>query len=138
MKQTKYVWSGGTAFSESKDMEKLAKYAKKGWILNGFAPFGYQLRKGEPQNIQYSLDYRTDADDDYFAYFETAGWSHVCSEGNDIHVFKAPEGTDPIYTDQVTIIEKYETEKNRMKKVAFPTMVVTLALFLLGMLSHFS
>src|SRR5699024_1009621 len=82
MKQKKYVSSGGLAFSEEKDMKKLSKYAKKGWILEGFAPFGYRLQKGEPATIQYSLDYQMDADEDYFAYFEAAGWSHVCSSGN--------------------------------------------------------
>lgn len=132
MKQTKYVSSGGTAFSENKDMRKLSNYAKKGWILESFAPFGYKLRKGECKNIAYSLDYRKQADDDYFAYFEATGWSHVCSLGNQVHVFSAPAGTDPIYSDKLTTIEKYETEKKKVGKVALPTMIITILLFFLG------
>jgi len=137
MRNTKYVSSGGVAFSESKDMKKLSKYAKNGWLLESFAPFGYKLRKGESKNIEYSLDYREEADDDYFAYFEEAGWSHVCSLGNQIHMFNAPSGTTPIYTDKLTTVEKYATEKKRMKKVALPTLIVTLMLFFLGMLSNY-
>ncbi|HET7579627.1 MAG TPA: DUF2812 domain-containing protein [Bacillales bacterium] len=137
MRQTKYVPSGGTAYTESKDMKKLGEYAKKGWILESFVPFGYKLRKGESKNIEYSLDYRKIADDDYFAYFEAAGWTHVCSMGNQIHVFKAPAGTKPIYSDKITQIEKYETEKKRMGKVAFPTLILTSLLLLLGILSSY-
>lgn len=136
MRKTKYVPSGGTAFTENKDMKKLGKYAKKGWLLESFAPFGYKLRKGECKDIEYSLDYRKEADEDYFSYFEAAGWSRVCSLGNQIHIFSAPKGTEPIYSDKVTAIEKYETEKKRMGKVALPTLIVTLVLFLLGMLSN--
>lgn len=30
MKKTKYIMSGGTAFAEQEDLQKLSKYAKKG------------------------------------------------------------------------------------------------------------
>ncbi|WP_029270971.1 DUF2812 domain-containing protein [Virgibacillus alimentarius] len=137
MKQTKYVSSGGLAFSEEKDMKKLSKYAKKGWILEGFAPFGYRLQKGEPATIQYSLDYQMDADEDYFAYFEAAGWSHVCSSGNSIHLFYAPVGTAPIYSDKETMIEKYETEKKKMGKAAFIMLIITFTFMFLGALGSY-
>lgn len=87
MRKTKYVASGGLAFTEKMDMKKLSAYASKGWILNGFALLGFSLKKGEPQNIVYSLDYQKDADKEYFAIFEEAGWKHVCSAENEFHVF---------------------------------------------------
>ncbi|PEA56757.1 hypothetical protein CON64_00515 [Bacillus pseudomycoides] len=135
MKKTKYISSGGLAFYEEKEMKKLDEYAKKGWILEGFAPLGYKLRKDEPKNIQYSLDYQQDADEEYFMYFEEAGWSHVCSSANAIHIFCAPVGTKPIYSDKTTIIEKYDREKKLMGKVALPLLVSTVIFFLLSILS---
>jgi len=137
MKETKYVMSGGLAFTEEKDMKKLSNYAKKGWILEGFAPLGFILRKGEPQNIVYSLDYQKDADEEYFSFFEVAMWTRVCSAGNEIHVFSASEGTKPIYSDKETIIEKYEREKRQMGKYSLPLLIVTVMSFLLRIISGY-
>ncbi len=36
MRKTKYFMSGGLAFSEDKDMEKLHRYSLKGWHVNDF------------------------------------------------------------------------------------------------------
>ncbi|MDP4524449.1 DUF2812 domain-containing protein [Bacillus halotolerans] len=58
MKQKKYMMSEGLAFSEEKDMKKLSDMASKGWLLDSFAVMGYNLRKAEPRNVTYSLDYR--------------------------------------------------------------------------------
>ena len=135
MKQTKYINSGGLAFSENEDMEKLGEYAKEGWILENITSFGYKLRKRKPENIKYSLDYQKEVDDDYFSYFEASGWSHVCSGANQIHIFSAPEGTSPIHSDKVTVVEKYEIIRKSMGKVALPTIIITLMLFLLTILS---
>ncbi|MBM7616119.1 DUF2812 domain-containing protein [Alkaliphilus hydrothermalis] len=126
MNDTKLVACGGLAFFEEKDFKKLSKLAQEGWILEGFSSFlFYRLRKGAPQDIQYSLDYQTKPDEEYFSFFESAGWSHVCSAGNEMHIFSAPSGTKPIYTDEVSLIEKYEREQVQMKKVALPALVLS-------------
>ncbi|GGG75582.1 DUF2812 domain-containing protein [Paenibacillus radicis (ex Gao et al. 2016)] len=130
MKQTKYVTSGGLAFTEKRDMRKLSKYARKGWLLDSFAPFGYKLRKAEPQNYAYEVDFQVSPDEDYFAIFAEAGWAHICSAGNGFHVFQAPAGTKPIYTDKATLVEKYEREKKMMGRAALPLLLVTLVLAL--------
>ncbi|NRD78280.1 DUF2812 domain-containing protein [Bacillus sp. BRMEA1] len=135
MKKTKFVFSGGLAFTEEEDMKKLSEYAEKGWLLESFVPFGYKLRKGSPQNLVYNFDYQRIIDDEYLAFFEAAKWSHVCSIGNHIHVFCAPEGTEPIYSDDTTIIEKYNREMNQMKRIAFPLLILTISLFLIGLSS---
>ncbi|MTI81452.1 MAG: DUF2812 domain-containing protein [Firmicutes bacterium] len=135
MTQTKFIPSGGLAFVEEKDLRKISKYAKEGWILESFAMLGYRLKKGEPRNIEYEIDYQTGVDEDYFAYFEEAGWSHVCSAGDEIHVFSAPVGTKPIYSDKETIIEKYEREKRQMGKYALPFLLSYVLYFLLYALS---
>lgn len=137
MKQTKYTMSGGIAFSEEKDLEKLSDYAKKGWILDRFALFGYKLKKAEPQEIQYSMDFQPDADEEYFMYFEEAGWSHVCSVGNQIHIFSASLGIKPIYSDKATIIERYEREKKQMGKAALITLTISVVFLLFNLMSSY-
>ena len=47
MKQTKYITSGGLAFSEDNDMEKLRRYSLKGWHVSDFKFMGYTLERGE-------------------------------------------------------------------------------------------
>ena len=132
MKKTKYVPSGGLAFTEEKDMQKLSQFAKKGWMVERFTNFGYKLVEGEPKDIEYSLDYQKGADEEYFLFFEEAGWSHVCSIGNEIHLFSAPAGTKPIYTDTQTTIEKYEREKKQMGKSALPFLISTIVFMYLS------
>lgn len=130
MKNTKYISSGGLAFSEKKDMKRLSKYASKGWLLESFAPFGYKLRKGEPQNLVYSVDFQMNADEEYYLLFEDAGWTYVCSAGDGFHIFRATPGTAPIYTDTGTLIDKYEREKKTVGKLALP-LLIALIVFVL-------
>ncbi len=139
MGQTKYVMSGGLAFDEEKDMKKLEQLAREGWIFDRFAFMGYRLRKAEAKDIQYSLDYRKDADLDYFAYFKEAGWKHEGTAENYIHIFSAPPGTAPIYTDSDSLVEKYSSEKSRMGKGALIMLVATLSIMAaLWVISYFS
>ena len=59
MKHTKYITSGGLAFSEDKDMEKLRRFSLKGWHVSDFKFMGYMLEKGELEDYIYSVDYRS-------------------------------------------------------------------------------
>jgi hypothetical protein len=130
----KYVPCRGLAFFEEKEMKKLSEYAKKGWILESFTTLGYKLRKGEPRDIVYSLDYQKGLNQEHIAFFEGSGWSHVCSVGNEIHFFSAPAGTKPIYTDISTTIDKYEREKKQMGKMALPFLISTVLFIVLSVL----
>lgn len=128
MAQTKYIASGGLAFDEEKDMEKLEKLAREGWVFDRFYFMGYKLKKTSPKEIQYAIDYRKGVDRDYFAYFEEAGWKYEGTSGDYIHLFSAPKGIAPIYTDHTTILEKYESEKRSMGKAAFITLLLNIAI----------
>ncbi len=129
----KYVMIGGVAFSEEADMEKLSNYAKQGWILEGIkGGFFYKLRKDEPQDIIYSLDYQSDANEEYLSIFEEAGWEHVVSSGNVIHIFSAKAGTKPIYSDCESELSKYITIRDKSKKGSLYSFIV--AIILTGML----
>ncbi|KGE17177.1 DUF2812 domain-containing protein [Paenibacillus wynnii] len=108
-KETRYIGSWGLAFAEEKEMKKLSNWASKGWLFESFGFLGFKLRKGEAQNLVYSIDYNTlQANElqDYYDTFRAAGWEAVCSLSN-IHVFSAKPGTVPIYTDRATSYDKY-------------------------------
>lgn len=47
MNQIKYITSGGLAFSENKDMEKLRRYSLKGRHVFDFSFMGYSLERGK-------------------------------------------------------------------------------------------
>lgn len=123
MSRTRYMMSGGLAFSELKDMEKLRKFSSEGWHVRKFSFLGYTLEQGERADCIYSIDYRTLDNDaeEYFELFKEVGWSLVDSAG-DIHLFRAAPHTKPIYTDRDTTIEKYKNQKKPLN-LAMVTLV---------------
>lgn len=127
MRQTKYIMSGGLAFSESKDMEKLRRFSLKGWHVSNFSCMGYTLKKGGKSDYIYSVDYRSlkeDEEEEYFDFFSSSGWSHITSEGN-IHLFRAQPNTKPIYSDRDTSVEKYENLAQSINCFAIPFFFIT-------------
>ena len=137
MRQTKYITSGGLAFSEDKDMEKLRRFSLKGWHVSDFKFMGYTLEKGESSDYIYSVDYRSlkeNEEEEYFDFFSSSGWSHIASEAN-IHLFRAHPGTKPIYTDRDTTVEKHKSSIASMKKFAIPFILITVLVWIGAMLS---
>lgn len=137
MRQTKYMMSGGLAFSEEKDMEKLRRFSLKGWHVSDFKFMGYTLEKGERLDYIYSLDYRLLEDgqeEEYFDLFSSSGWSHVASEVG-IHLFRADPGTKPIYSDRDTTVEKYKSSSDTMIKLTIPLVFITALLWIGAIIS---
>ena len=124
-KNIKYVPSGGLLLSEEKDMKRLSKLAKEGWILESFEKLSYKLRKGEPEDAIYCVDYNEDKDDleEYLSLFENSEWKYVCSFDG-YYFFKAPKGTKPIYTDKETLSLKYEKQYKLMKQAVIGTVAL--------------
>lgn len=137
MLNTKHIMSKGLAFAEGKEMETLSKESKEGWLLYKFGILGYKLKKAAPQKLQYSIDYRSNADEEYFSYFKEAGWTHACSIGNAAHIFSAPEGTAPIYTDN-TESEKYISQYEQTKSIAIPSSICSIIFVILTLLSKYN
>ena len=130
--KSKYVMVSGFAFSEESDMEKLKNYASEGWILEDIVGgFFYKLRKDKPQDIVYSLDYQTEANEEYFTIFKEAGWKSIVSIGNEMHIFSAQAGTKPIYSDSKTEIDKYIRVRNSARKGTLYSLVIAIALICL-------
>ena len=135
MTKSKYIVSGGIAFSEKKDLKILKKYAAKGWIAKRYKGMGYELEEGEPEIVDYSIDVRNltpEDEEEYFAMFEFAGWQHVCSNYN-THLFKAPVGTTPIYSDTTSKSEKLL----RLRKSIMPAMWLTVCLTVMSYFAMF-
>jgi len=126
MKNTKYVMMGGYAFSEDSDMKKLKKFAKDGWVIDGVSLpiLSYRLKKGEPQNLDFAIDYQSEVDDDYFLLFESAGWKHEATIGDEIHLFSAPEGTKPIYSDKTSEIDRLKTIGDKFKYPSLYSLIL--------------
>lgn len=131
--KNKYVAITGLAFNEKGDMDKLASLAKKGWILDGIVcgGFFYKLRKEKPRDLIYSVDYQCDCSLEYIGIFKEAGWELVVSAGECIHIFMADAGTKPIYSDNITETDKYESAKNQTKKGSIYTFIAGLLLLIL-------
>ncbi len=128
MTKTKYVMSNGLAFDEDADLKKLRKLSLKGWHVKGFQFMGYILEKGEAKDYIYSLDYRpltAMEEEEYFAFFASAGWTHIASE-RDVHLFQAQPGTMPIYSDSHTAEEKYDHLALPLKMLIIPLCIITL------------
>lgn len=137
MRKTKYIISGGLAFSEDKDMEKLRRFSLKGWHVSDFKFMGYQLEKGKSSDYIYCVDYRSlkeDEAEEYFDLFSSFGWTHVASESG-IHLFRAQPGTKPIYTDRDTTADKYNNLINFLKSFAIPLGLLTALVWLGAMIS---
>lgn len=127
--KNKYVMIEGLAFTEQSDMNKLSNYAKQGWLLDSIkGGMMYKLKKGEPQDLVYSVDYQHDADDEYFSLFKEAGWNHVLSTIESIHIFSAPRGTEPIYSDPESEKSKYVPMMESRKKGSIIFGIVSLIL----------
>ncbi|KQL57011.1 MULTISPECIES: DUF2812 domain-containing protein [Bacillaceae] len=127
MSHTKYITSGGLAFAEERDMEKLRRYSLKGWHVKSFAFMGYLIEKGQSNDYIYSVDYRTlkeEEREEYVDLLASSGWTLV-SSNSDIHLFRALPGTKPIYSDRETVVEKHQHLGNPLKWIALSLLVLT-------------
>lgn len=128
----------GLAFHEDWEMKKLGKLAKKGWILDSFKYLCYGLKKSEPEEVVFCVDYNEDKDDleYYFDIFKESGWKHVCSYDS-FHFFKAKEGTAPIYTDKDSLSSKYKRMYRDIKKSIKHMAIFTISVGLISKIMEY-
>lgn len=133
----KYIMNMGLAFDEDKAISKLEKLGMHGWILESFSHGGlfYKLRKSAPIEISYSIDYQKTASSEYFDLFKAAGWSHVVTAGNDIHIFSAPKGTTPIYSDKESEADKYMDTRSTLGKGLIVALISTILFTILTLVT---
>lgn len=127
----KYLMISGLASNEEQDMLKLSEYTAKGWILESISyGFFYKLRKDVPQDLIYTLDYQNNASEDYYLILKQAGWKHVTTTKDEIHIFSAPSGTPAIYSDSETELYKYTKIKIQTKKGIIYSFIISILLTL--------
>jgi len=137
MGKTKYMMSGGLAFSEDKDMERLRACSLNGWHICDIKFMGYALERGESTDYIYSVDYQTvneEESEEYFDLFSAAGWTHITSKG-DIHLFRATPGTKPIHSDRATVAVKHDNLGKSLKWLAISMLFMTVLVWMGALIS---
>jgi hypothetical protein len=85
--------------------------AQQGYLLVKRSPFAWKFTLSESADYSFSLDcfwfIKTSEFEEYKAIFSSAGWEYVCSHDCQ-HIFYAPKGTKPIYTDNETLSAKFK------------------------------
>lgn len=132
-KTTKIMLNDGWAFSEQKMLTKLEEYAKEGWILEKATILKFYLKKGEPQNLQYAMDFQPKVEDleEYKKIFESAGWQYVC-DCYGFYIFKADHGTKRIHTDLTLIDEWRNKEKRKSIRLILISLIGIIIFYCLG------
>lgn len=83
--------------------------AKKGWHLKdvSFAMMIFELKKDEPKNIRYALDYNNKVDDEYMMIAEDAGWKYIAKSTGWILFSKKYDSERPeLFSDNQSIIDR--------------------------------
>lgn len=113
-KNTKTVFKAFFAWNDGKEENWLRAQALRGWHLVSVGPFFYRLRRGQPADITYRLDFQTATGKfdrrEYLSLFRDAGWESVCRFGT-WYYFRTPTGTGrspEIYTDTASRVAKYQ------------------------------
>lgn len=84
----------------------------------------YRFEKGEPQDLDFMVDYRDKLDADYLNTFEKSGWKHEMSIEH-VQIFSAKVGTKHIYADKYSEAKKLKIQEKSFKK---PVIITTLLL----------
>lgn len=94
----------GLAFAEEYDLQRLSTWAAEGWRLTRIRGMWMVLEQAPPEQVVFAIDYQDKPDQEYFEMCATAGWQHVTSIEQQIHLFKAAPETPAIFspTDATT------------------------------------
>lgn len=95
----KYRISNGLAIMPERDMKLLKDMSKKGWHLVGMKGFFYRFEEGEACDYDYTLNTELEIEKDMLSYYEASGWCPVVI-GPGYQIFRAKEGTTPIFSDR--------------------------------------
>ncbi|MEY2846684.1 MAG: hypothetical protein RL076_2230 [Chloroflexota bacterium] len=88
----------GLAFAEEYDLQRLSQWAAEGWRLAKIEHLWMVLEQAPPEQVIFAIDYQDAPDSDYFEMCRVAGWQHVTSVEQQIHLFKAAPGTAAIFS----------------------------------------
>jgi hypothetical protein len=122
------------AWQEDTETRWLENMSKKGWHLLDVNLLQYIFIKGEPRDVIYKLDYKTNRNadfDEYISLFRDSGWEYVAKMNHWIY-FRADAqkmaGQD-IYTDNQSRIQKYRSLLKILIIVSWPTFYFSFVWF---------
>lgn len=90
--------SSGLAFAEEYDLQRLTQWAAEGWRVVQIKGMYMILEQASPEQAIFAIDYQDAPDSDYFEMCAAAGWQHVMSVEQQIHLFKSTPGTAAIFS----------------------------------------
>jgi len=133
MKKYKYRFGNGLGDfkGEHLDIKMLEEFAALGYHPIKVSNWGYYKFKFEKSEVcSYSIDVveiKKDSTEfeNYKAFFASAGWEYVLSY-YDFHYFKAPKGTNPIYSDTKSATAKYENISKSLLRLVMLATIMTL------------
>jgi hypothetical protein len=100
-----------------KEEQYLDEMAAQGHILKNYSSLGvYHFIDGQPQQLNYKIDYRTFSTraefENYVALFEDAGWRHVCGtkwNGSQYFLPASEQAGTDIFSDRASAAERYKS-----------------------------
>ncbi|MCE2852320.1 MAG: DUF2812 domain-containing protein [Roseiflexaceae bacterium] len=115
----------GLACSVEEDLQHMSQWAAEGWQVVAVRRMCVVLERATPEQVLFAVDYQTSPDDEYYALCHVAGWTHVLSLSNTIHLFKAPVGTRPLFsTHDNSIIVRAQQQLQHMALLSSLVLVV--------------
>ena len=117
--------STGLAFAEEHDLQRLVRWAAEGWRLAQIRGLYMVLEQAPPEQCVFAIDYQATPDPEYFEVCATAGWTHVLSIEQHVHLFRASPGTLSIFSANDAIV-KYERAARMFAKPALWSSIVLL------------
>lgn len=125
----KYRVSNGLAVMPDSDMKMLHKMSLKGWHVTGMSGIHYRFEQGEPHSYIYNLNMEKEADEEMLALYKASGWEPLII-GTGLQIFRAEEGTTPIFSDAQSKIEVLEDRRKFYGKATIIIAILLIAAFL--------
>lgn len=129
MAKYKYRMGNGLAISPEKDMQMFAEMSAKGWHLEESSGLCFRFAKGEPHRYIYALNMDEDTDETMYETYAQCGWTAVIKDKG-LHIFRAEEGTPPIFSDAESKCEVLEKERRKFGIYAIVWGIITVILLI--------
>ncbi len=110
MAKYKYRMGHGLAISPERDMQMFAEMSARGWHLTDNSGVFYRFEKGESHRYIYNMNLEPETDEEMRTLYEESGWTPVIMEKG-MQIFRAEEGTPPIFSDTESKVELMEKER---------------------------
>ena len=106
-----YEIGRGLAFFEKQDTQMCANLAAHGYMLTSVFFGLYRFERTFPVECDFFIDLAEiragdEGFPEYIYRFEQAGWHYLCSNSA-LHFFRAPKGSETIFTDSPSLLRKY-------------------------------